>query len=395
MTEDKFNIKTTLDAVKSQVPINQLNIVPPRRMKATNLFACAGVCEYYMADIGVDVILASELEPTRAKLHHGIYPDCTMIIGDIRSSVVQEQLAKIANREKVEILMASPKCQQITKANNNKNPNSPELFLFEEVLRHLDHCPSYKYVVIENAEEYMNFRINGLEKAVGAHIIDELKKRGFKYCDIGIQNAKHFRTAVNRDRTIIIGSKEKSVKLPKATSVTPIMLVDVIDDLPTLESGQKGPHWADVTDYVSSAQAKQIQVTPTGMRVEKPLRLSGEESKAMHKGAFCRAVWYGTMHSLMTNNGQLSAYHMIHPGRLLVDVNGKPVLNEYGQKQFTDCRTFTPHEIFRALRLPDDIQVPVWARYDMSLIRTCLGECWAPLHAQAVVAEFVRAEFNL
>jgi hypothetical protein len=85
---------------------------------------------------------------------------------------------------------------------------------------------------------------------------------------------------------------------------------------------------------------------------------------------------------------------MIHPGRLIVDSDGQAILDKAGNEQFTDCRTFTPHELFRALRLPDDINIPIWARQDMSLIRECIGECWAPLHAQAVIYEFVKAEFN-
>lgn len=392
----KPSIKTTCDPRKSHVQINKLTIDTPRRMKATVLFSCAGICEYYLPDIGVDVVLANELEPDRAKLHHALYPNCTMVIGDITKPSVQDKLAEIANREHCEILMGSPKCQQFTKANTQKDSNSNELLLFEEMFKHLDRCPWYKYVVIENAEEFKDFHIEKLGNTpVGQHIINEFDKRGFVFHDIGIQNAKNFNTAMNRDRTIIVASRVKPVHLPKHLNEDPLTLEYVIDDLPTLESGWRGPHWADVTEYVSPAQVAQIRVTPTGARVIKPLTLSGKVSGAIHHGAFCRARWDEVMHSALTNNGELSAYHMIHPGRKIVDSKGEAVLNAAGQDQFTDCRTFTPHEILRALRFPDDINIPIWARQDMSLLRTCIGECWAPLHAQAVIAEFVKAEFNL
>lgn len=274
--------------------------------------------------------------------------------------------------------------------------NSPELFLFEDVFRHLDRCPYYKYVEFENAEEFKERKLDKLgDTPVGQHIINEFEKRGFKFHDIGIQNAKNFNTAMNRDRTIIVASRVKPMYLPKHLNDNPLTLENVIDDLPTLESGQRGPHWADVTEYVSPAQAAQIRVTPTGERVDKPLTLSGKVSDAIHKGAFRRARWDKVMHSALTNNGELSAYHMIHPGRLIVDSDGQPILDKDGNEQYTDCRTFTPHELFRALRLPDDINIPILARQDMSLIRECIGECWAPLHAQAVIYEFVKAEFDI
>ena len=398
MAKNKENAPTKkmCDPKRSHAQINQIKFDAPRRMKATVLFSCAGICEYYLSDIGVDVVLANELERDRAKLYHGLYPNCTMVIGDITKKSTHDKLAEIANREQPEILMASPKCQQFTKANTQKDTNSDELFLFEEVFRHLDRRPSYKYVVIENAEEFKNRKLDKLgDTLVGQHIINEFEKRGFTFHDIGIQNAKYFNTAMNRDRTIIVASRVKRVHLPKPLTVNPLTLEDVIGDLPTLESGQRGPHWADVTEYVSPAQAAQIRITPTGERVDKPLTLSGKVSGAKHNGAFHRARWDEPMHSALTNNGELSAYHMIHPGRLIVDSDGKPILDKDGNEQFTDCRTFTPHELFRALRLPDDINIPIWARQDMSLIRECIGECWAPLHAQAVIAEFVKAEFDI
>lgn len=393
--KEKIPTKTTCDPRRSHAQINKLTIDTHLRMKATVLFASGGICEYYLPDIGVDVVLANELEPDRAKLHHALYPNCTMVIGDITKNSTQDKLAEIANREKPEILMASVCCQQFTKANCQKDLNSPELFLFEDVFRHLDRYPYYKYVEFENAEEFKNRKLDKLgDTPVGQHIINEFEKRGFVFHDIGIQNAKNFNTAMNRDRTIIVASRVKPVHLPKHLNEKPLILEDVIDDLPILESGQRGPHWADVTEYVSPAQAAQIRITPTGVRVDKPLTLSGKVSGAIHHGAFCRARWDEVMHSTLTNNGELSAYHMIHPGRIIVGSDGQSILDKDGNEQFTDCRTFTPHELFRALRLPDDINIPLWARQDMSLLRTCIGECWAPLHAQAVIAEFVKAEFN-
>ena len=60
-------IKTTCDKIKSHVQPQQIQIDTPRRMKATNLFACAGINQYYLSNIGVDVVLANELEPDSSR----------------------------------------------------------------------------------------------------------------------------------------------------------------------------------------------------------------------------------------------------------------------------------------------------------------------------------------
>ena len=300
---------------------------------------------------------------------------------------MQDKLAEIANREKPEILLASPCCQQITRANTRKDEDSDEQYLFEAVMEHLKRCPSYEFCAIENAEDMLTFKTKKYELPLGDQIEKELRNLGFQYVCKAVQNAKHFGVAINRPRTIIVASKVKPIKLPEAITPIPLTLEDVIDDLPTLESGMHGPDWYDEPEYVAPWQAAQIRITPTGERVVSPLTLSKKLSGAKHAGAFSRARWDEPMHSIMTNSGELSAYHMIHPGRKIVDTNGNPVLDR--------ARTFTIHEIFRAIGLPDDINIPYWARQKTKLLRTVLGECWVSAHCAAVVAEFVKAEFDI
>ena len=391
----EVSIKTTCDKIKSHVQTQPIKIDTPHRMKATNLFACAGINQYYLPNIGVDIILTNELESDRAKLNHAIFKNSTMVIGDITNPKVQDKLAEIANKEKPQILLASPCCQQITRANTRKDEDSDELYLFEAVMEHLKRCSSYEFCAIENSEDMLTFKTKKYELPLGDQIEKELRNLGFQYVYKAIQNAKHFGVAINRPRTIIMASKVKPIKLPEPITPIPLTLEDVIDDLPTLESGMHGPKWYDEPEYVAPWQAAQIRITPTGEQVNSALTLSGKVSGAKHKGAFRRAKWNEPMHSILTNSGELSAYHMIHPGRKIIDTNGKPILDSAGNEQFTDSRTFTIHEIFRAIGLPDDINIPYWARQKTKLLRTVLGECWVSAHCAAVVAEFVKAEFDI
>ena len=54
-----------------------------KRLNVLSLFANIGFAEADLREIGVDVVVANELEPRRAKLYQQIYPDCDMICGDI------------------------------------------------------------------------------------------------------------------------------------------------------------------------------------------------------------------------------------------------------------------------------------------------------------------------
>ena len=71
--------------------------------------------------------------------------------------------------------MASPCCQQITRANTRKDEDSDEQYLFEAVMEHLKRCPSYKFCVIENAEDMLIFKTKKYELPLGDQIEKELK----------------------------------------------------------------------------------------------------------------------------------------------------------------------------------------------------------------------------
>lgn len=65
------------------------------KLKGMSLFANVGVAEAYMKDIGVDSLIANEIDETRAKFYQDIYLDTNMIRGDItddevRASIVDE-----------------------------------------------------------------------------------------------------------------------------------------------------------------------------------------------------------------------------------------------------------------------------------------------------------------
>ena len=52
-------------------------------MNALSLFANVGIAETYLQDIGIEVVVANELDEQRAKFYSHLYPQCDMVQGDI------------------------------------------------------------------------------------------------------------------------------------------------------------------------------------------------------------------------------------------------------------------------------------------------------------------------
>lgn len=366
----------------------QKHYEPPRRLKAINMFCCGGINEFYLSDIGVDVIAGVEMNKKRAIFHSKMYTKCRVVVGDITKKKVEDKLVEIANKEKPEILLASPVCQEYCKANLYKDANSPRLYLFENVLTHLRRCPSYKYCVIENAKEFKKAKVKRLgDTKVSDYIKAKLKDIGFNYVKIGVQNAADFGAPMMRERTIIIASKDKDVDLPAALTPQHITYGEISTDLDPIDAGE----YSEIEYYTPSklpeSQIEQLRQTPSGERVQNPKTSKGNASKCKFDGSYHRLKNDDSMHSALTNNGELSGFYTIPPAVEATDENG--------ETYFKNCRTLTLLEMFRGFGLPDNMPLPEYSKANERFIRELLGEAWNPLHSAAVVYEFVKAEFNL
>lgn len=48
-------------------------------MNAISLFSCIGVAECYFKDLGINVIVASDIDKRRCDVHKFLYPDIAMV----------------------------------------------------------------------------------------------------------------------------------------------------------------------------------------------------------------------------------------------------------------------------------------------------------------------------
>ena len=93
-------------------------------MKALSLFSGAGIGEYYLNEIGIDVVIANEIKTNRSKAHASLYPECEMINGDITDQNIQDTIVEKAKAQDVKIVIATPPCQGLSTAGNNKSTES-------------------------------------------------------------------------------------------------------------------------------------------------------------------------------------------------------------------------------------------------------------------------------
>ena len=350
----------------------------------TSIFTSGGIGEFYLSrELKLTSAVSCEIVPQRAKWYKELYPQTEMVCGDITDPVVFEQLVQLHLDKGCCGLLASPVCRDFTLANTKRNPNSKRAHLYERVIEFARRT-SPVWIVIENSDQMLKVRVGG--KIVALKIVDALKDLGYQV-NYGIQDAANFLTPQHRRRTIILAHKYKEPKLPEANGNI-ITLREAISNLPVIECGMKSNvalHDASLFRW-SPAQIAVMAHTPSGASAHdnpdpwKAVKVDGSPSKAHFKCSFQRRDWDDACNAILQDSKSISGFRTCHPGNFVgVDADGMPM--------YDSCRPLTILELLRVTGLPDDYPLPKWA--SDNLIRQMLGECWAPKHELACLAQIV------
>ncbi len=360
-------------------------------MKSMTLFANGGIGEYYLRpekdNNGNDVfplrvknVLANELIFNRCLWYQSIYPYCNVIPGSIESPDVFNKLVELGNQEQIEFLQASPPCQKITIANNNKNKgNDPINRLVLYALDIIRQVPTIKRVLFENAQNWFSSCPGAVPELkgrnIGEFLCDELRAMGFKYIHKRILNAADFGTPQNRKRSILIASKDVDWEWPKEEDK--ISLKTAISHLPSLEAGE----FSDIPFHdapVCSPKIVEImRHTPTGKSawentnpLYRPTLKNGRTPKE-YCSAYSRNDWDKPCCAILMKSKSNGGMRCFHPG----NYKGK---DENGDDIYSDARNFTIRELLIICGLPEDYPTPDFAANNDQLIRDILGESFAP-----------------
>ena len=92
------------------------------RITGLSLFANVGIAEAMFKDIGVNIVLANEIDEKRAKFYQEVYSDAEVICGDITDDAVRDRIVSRAIELGVNFVIATPPCQGMSVA-GNRDPN--------------------------------------------------------------------------------------------------------------------------------------------------------------------------------------------------------------------------------------------------------------------------------
>lgn len=351
-----------------------------KRLKGVSLFASSGIGEYFLEEVGIDIVVANELIPRRGELYRKIYPKHEMIIGDISEEKIFKKIEAIALNKEVDFMIASPPCQGISVAGKNRKfeemAEDHRNYLINYVVRMIKSVkPSF--VIIENVPLLLKLKLYFKEQLLTVEeILNE--ELGQDYIiDSNIFDTSHFDTPQVRKRAIIrLHKKGTKWGLPKKSNRT-VTLRDVIGDLPSLEAGEKSHlKWHFGRNH-DKRQVEWMKHTPTGNSafnnpVHYPKKENGERIKG-YQSSYRRIKWDEPSPTITMRNDAISSQRNVHPGNLQSDGT------------YSDARVLSILELMRLTGLPDNWRIPD----DTSeiLIRQVLGECIPPLLIKALVKE--------
>lgn len=370
-------------------------------MKALSLFANIGVSEAYLKDIGVQVVLANEIDGKRSKIYSHLYPETEMVCGDITKPTTQDEIIKKSIEYKVDVVMATPPCQGMSTAGKmDKNDVRNGLIKYAiEIIKKV--MP--KYVFLENVPVQLLTQIecNGIminiPEYIGAELGDKyiINQRLINVCNYGV--------AQTRERAIFLLTKNDEELIwdipPKEENV--VTLYDIIGKLPILDPFVKDISYSNLIKMFPDFEVRKKQAieisrwhsppkhvyrqviammhTPTGHSAFenekfKPAKDDGTLVRG-YKNTYKRQNWNMPAYTITMYNKTIGSQNNAHPGRMIG-------YDENGEELYSDPRVLTLYEIILAMSLPTYWNLP--EDISESYLRSIIGEGIPPLFVKKV-----------
>ena len=375
------------------------------RLTGLSLFSNVGVAEAYFEQIGVDIVLANELLPDRARFYADVYKHTKMICGDICDDSIRTEIVNSAIEKGVNFIIATPPCQGMSKL-GSMNPNDARnqlIYYAVDVIKRVK--PSF--VLLENVPQTLITKIvvdeeemlipEYLKRELGEHYDFNADPR-IKAMDYGVPQM--------RPRCIfLLAAKGSGIKweFPAPTEKL-VTMEDAIGHLPPLDPivregmDQTFKLFPNFTKRKKAAQSiskwhyppthsrrhvEWMMHTPSGTsaiynEVYYPKKPSGDRISA-HENQYRRHAWDKPCRTVTHNNGVISSLCCVHPGR--------PYETQNGEVLYSDPRVLTIYELLLVTSLPENWPIPEWA--NESLIRHVIGEGIPPLLVKKIVVELL------
>lgn len=339
-----------------------------KRLKGVSLFSCIGVSEYYLQEIGVDIIVSSDIDKKRCEVHKFLYPDCETVCGDINDPKIKDQICEATKGQKIDILLSTPPCQGMSTVGKNKgnallSAKDERNYLILESFEVIDRLQP-NYIVFENVPQLLKVKLPFRGEVLTIKEVLQKKYGNDYHIKIDIFNTCNYGVPQSRERVFIrMFRKGLTWNDPIAISHVPT-LRDAIGDLPSLEAGEHSPlknHWARKHP---ANQVDWLRHTPTGCsamlnKTHYPMKENGEKIKA-YPNTYKRMKWDEPSPTVTMRNEIMSSQDKVHPGR------------DLGNGLWSDARVLTLRELLIVMSLPADLDLPTFVTD--TAIRQYIGE---------------------
>lgn len=375
------------------------------RLNGLSLFSNVGIAEAYLKDVGIDIVLANEIDEKRAKFYQEVYSDAHMICGDITDQTTRGEIIKEAIQKNVEFIIATPPCQGMSEAGLRLefDPRNQLIFYAVDVIKKV----KPKFVLLENVPKQLTTKIKYNEKVIliPEYIKSELGT-DYTFNRETLVMAKDYGIPQLRERNIFLlvkkdleyiwefPKKQREITLEEAIgdlpSLDPLLregIDETIKRFPDYEKKRKAGLQVSKWHYPPKHSWKQVEWmmhTPTGKSAiynEKyyPQKKDGTPIKAHHNN-YRRLKWNMPCRTVTQNNGVISSLACVHPGRKYISDNGEIL--------YSDPRVLTIYELMIVMSLPLDWNIPEWA--NDTFIRRVFGEGIPSKLVEKIVRELTR-----
>lgn len=351
-------------------------------IKAASLFSGAGIGEYYLGELGIDIVLANEVVKSRAIAHSLIYPACEMITDDITKDSVQADIVQKCKTEKVNLIIATPPCQGVSTAGSNKQEDKlfkdPRNFLVLSALNIVDEVKP-DYILIENVPRFQQMLFPYEGSVISLEELLKRKYTGEYELDCRVFNAADYSVPQTRFRVVYrLWRKGLQWNLPQKGDHQ-VTLREAIGDLPSLEPGQDSGIKNHYAKPHPENHIECMRHTPSGMSAFKnniyyPKKPDGSRITG-YGNSYKRMRWDYPAPTITMRNEIVSSQENVHPGRPLPD------------GFWSDARVLTLRELLIVSSLPPEMDIP--SNLTETAFRQLIGEGIPPLLMKEIMRGIV------
>lgn len=371
-----------------------------KQINAVSLFANVGVAETYLKEAGINVVVANEINPTRAKFYSHLYPETNMILGDITKEDIQKKVIECCKEKNVEFLIATPPCQGMSLAGKMDPLDQRNQLTYYAIKIILELKP--KYVLLENVPQLLKTKIKiDNETMLIPEFIHKMLDEHYNFANQSLVSAKDFDVPQMRKRNIfLLSRKDMNYIWQMPTPKKNITLRDAIFDLPSVDPILKEGYEETIKLFPDfekkKAEALKLSKfhrppkhakkhviamlhTPSGQTafdnpIYYPKKDNGDRVNG-HYNTYRRLDWDKPSRTITQNSGVISSLCCVHPGKKITTANGEVL--------YSEPRCLTLYELFIVSSLPKDWNVPEWA--DDKLVREVIGEGIPPMLVKNLV----------